>query len=107
MDFVPELPKRSASYRRIHANTTHNINVIVNILHWCGRSLSELPHVVWESYPMLSETCFEIDDVLLHMLGVRYEFKRFHLKMQGRRSFHSHAYFGEEVDDIVGSSLLH
>lgn len=65
------------------------------------------------SYPMLdrivfnSANMFEMDDALLKTLGTRSKFKSFHTKRQGKVAYHLDAYFREEMEDIVGYSLLH
>jgi len=64
------------------------------------------------SYPLLvmivsrSVDVFEMNDALMHTLGARFEFKSYHPKRQGKIAYNPDAYFGEEMDDIIGSSLL-
>lgn len=50
---------------------------------------------------------FRKDEVLIHTMRARSEFKPFHTKRQGKFAYHLDAYFGEDMEDIICSSLLH
>lgn len=49
---------------------------------------------------------FEIDDELLNTLGELSNFESFHTKRKGKVYYHPHTYFEEEMEDIIGFSLL-